>query len=56
MAEVRLVNIKKVYPHASVKERRKKKPAAEKKNNLQVTEEGVVAVQEFSIDIADRNS
>ena len=54
MAEVRLVNIKKVYPHSSVKERKKKKPAAEKKNNLQVTDEGVVAVQEFSIDIADK--
>lgn len=52
MSEVRLVNIKKVYPHSSG--HRKKKDTAERKNNLQVTEEGVVAVQEFSLDIADK--
>ena len=52
MAEVRLVNIKKVYPHQGGK---KKKDAPEKKkHNLQITEEGVVAVQQFSLDIADR--
>ena len=52
MAEVRLVNIKKVYPHQSGK---KKKDAPEKKkHNLQITDEGVVAVQQFSLDIADR--
>ena len=53
MAEVRLVNIKKVYPHAGGT-RKKKKDAPEKKNNLQITDEGVVAVQEFSLDIADK--
>jgi len=57
MAEVRLVNIKKVYPFVSGEQRKKKKKGDEpekKKSNLQITEEGVVAVQEFSLDIADR--
>ncbi|MDO4938357.1 MAG: sn-glycerol-3-phosphate ABC transporter ATP-binding protein UgpC [Lachnospiraceae bacterium] len=58
MAEVRLVNIKKVYPQdASEKKKAKKAKNAgeeEKKVNLQVTEEGVVAVQEFNLDIADK--
>ncbi|MBO4992322.1 MAG: ABC transporter ATP-binding protein [Firmicutes bacterium] len=52
MASVTLKNIKKIYPHADKK--KKKKGAEEKKTNLQVTEQGVVAVQEFSIDIADK--
>ncbi len=57
MAEVRLVNIKKVYPYVSGEQKKKKKKADEpekKKNNLQITDEGVVAVQEFSLDIADK--
>ena len=57
MAEVRLVNIKKVYPHESKKERAQRKGAAaaqEKKANLQITDEGVVAVQAFNLDIADK--
>ena len=57
MAEVRLVNIKKVYPHESKKERAQRKGAAaaqEKKVNLQITDEGVVAVQAFNLDIADK--
>ena len=55
MAEVRLVNIKKVYPHDASREKKKKKAGIpEKKNNLQITEEGVVAVQQFSLDIADK--
>ncbi len=56
MAEVQLKNIKKIYPHAPGESKRKKKRAAEeeKKVNLQVTDEGVVAVQEFNLDIADK--
>ena len=56
MAEVILKNIKKVYPNYEVKKHKKKKKDApeEKKANLQVTDEGVVAVQAFSLDIADR--
>ncbi len=58
MASVTLKNIKKVYPFISGEGKKKKKkkdePAEEKKVNLQITDEGVVAVQEFSLDIADR--
>ena len=56
MAEVILKNIKKIYPNYEVKKHKKKKNAGveEKKVNLQVTDEGVVAVQAFSLDIADR--
>ena len=53
MAEVRLVNLKKVYPNAE-KSKKTKKGEPEKKNNLQITEEGVVAVQQFNLDIADK--
>ena len=57
MAEVKLKNIKKVYPLA-VDEKKNKKHAKkndeEKKVNLQITDEGVVAVQEFSLDIKDK--
>ena len=52
MAEVRLVNLKKIYP-ASEK-RKKTNRDGEKRSNLQVTEQGVIAVQEFSLDIADQ--
>ena len=57
MAEVNLVNIKKVYPFVSGEKKNKKKKdegEPEKKSNLQITDDGVVAVQEFSIDIADK--
>ena len=52
MAEVILKNIKKIYPHRD--SGKKKKNAPEKKTNLQVTEQGVVAVQEFNLDIKDK--
>ena len=55
MAKVSLRNIKKVYPNAEVKKTKKKgEQEVEKKVNLQITEEGVVAVQEFSLEIADK--
>ncbi len=55
MAEVKLVNLKKVYPHSEPKKKKAKKGAEpEKKINLQITEEGVVAVQEFNLNIADK--
>ena len=56
MAEVILRNIKKVYPHSEGKKKKAKKGEApeEKKINLQITEEGVVAVQEFNLEIADK--
>ena len=56
MANVTLKNIKKIYPNADTKKKKKKKEhtSDEPKANLQITDEGVVAVQEFSLDIADR--
>ena len=53
MSEVVLKHIKKVYPNMEGK-KRKKKGQAEKKHNLQVTEEGVLAVQDFNLDIKDK--
>ena len=57
MAEVKLVNIKKVYPYVSGEQKKSKKKADDqpkKKINLQITDEGVVAVQQFSLDIKDK--
>lgn len=58
MAEVKLVNLKKVYPYVSGEQKKKKKKGApeveKKKISLQITDEGVVAVQEFNLDIADK--
>ena len=53
MSEVTLKHIKKVYPNMEGK-KRKKKGQTEKKHNLQVTEEGVLAVQDFNLDIKDK--
>ena len=52
MAEVILKNVKKVYPYQETK--KKKKGAEEKKTNLQITEEGVLAVQDFNLHIKDK--
>ncbi len=57
MATVQLKNIKKVYPFISGEQKKSKKKSDEpekKKTNLQITDEGVVAVQEFNLDIADK--
>ena len=59
MATVSLKNVKKVYPFVSGENKKKKKKdkgeaEEEKKVNLQITEQGVVAVQEFNLDIADK--
>ena len=51
MATLNLKGITKIYPHSG---ERKKKGTPEKKTNLQVTDRGVVAVQEFNLDIADK--
>ena len=57
MASLTLKNIKKVYPNTEAKPTKKKKKKEEEpekvKPNLQITDEGVVAVQQFSLDIAD---
>ena len=57
MATVQLKNIKKVYPYISGEQKKSKKKADQpekKKINLQITDEGVVAVQQFSLDIKDK--
>ena len=55
MASLTLKNIKKVYPfNGDDAKKKKKKGEPEKKVNLQITDEGVVAVQEFNLDIADK--
>ena len=60
MAKVILQNVKKIYPFVSGEEKKSKKkkkgeePAEEKKVNLQITDKGVVAVQEFNLEIADK--
>ena len=56
MASLTLKNIKKVYPHSNEtkKAKKKKNDQSEKKVNLQITDEGVVAVQEFNLEIADK--
>ena len=53
MAEVILKNIKKVYPHQDTK-KKKKKGAEERKSNLTVTDEGVLAVHDFNLSIKDK--
>ena len=50
----------KIYPNAAGDTKKKKKAKKgedapeEKKSNLQITEKGVVAVQQFNIDIKDK--
>ena len=50
---MKLVNLKKVYPNIEKKKTRNKEEEPEK-INLQITEEGVVAVQDFNLDIDDK--
>ena len=50
MAEVSLRHIKKVYPNME----KKKKGESEKRTNLKVTDEGVLAVQDFNLEIRDQ--
>ena len=55
MAKVILKDLKKVYPNTEKKKKAKKgEEPQEKKSNLQITDEGVVAVQQFSLEIADK--
>ena len=55
MASLSLKNVKKVYPNTEKNKKMKKGPMQqEKKTHLLVTEEGVVAVQEFNLEIADK--
>ncbi len=58
MAKVILKNIKKIYPFSGDEEKKSKKKKKndepeKEKVNLQITEQGVVAVQEFNLEIKD---
>ena len=58
MATVSLKNVMKIYPHSGEQKKPKKakkgEVVEEKKVNLQITEKGVVAVQQFNLDIKDQ--
>ena len=60
MASLTLKNVKKIYPFSGDEEKKakkKKKKADEpekEKVNLQITDKGVVAVQEFNLDVQDK--
>ena len=62
MASLTLKNVKKIYPYngdeeKEAKKQRKKKhldEPAKEKANLQITEQGVVAVQEFNLEVQDQ--
>ena len=55
MASLSLRNVKKIYPfNGDDAKKKKKKGDPEKKINLQITDKGVVAVQEFNLEIADK--
>ena len=53
MASVTLNHIKKVYPHVETG-KKKKKGEVQRGTHLKVTEEGVLAVQDFNLEIADK--
>ncbi len=56
MATVKMVNLKKIYPYTESQEKKKKKKdeSEENKANLQITSKGIVAVQEFNLEIGDK--
>ena len=58
MATVTLKNVKKLYPYMGDEEKKarkqREKEGVSKKTNLQITDKGVVAVQEFNLEIADK--
>ena len=55
MAEVILKHIKKVYPNTEKKRKPKKgQEPAHRTSHLQVTDEGILAVPDFNLEIADR--
>ena len=59
MASLSLKNITKIYPHSGddakkAKKAKKGEEPEKKKSNLKVTAEGVIAVQEFNLEIADK--
>ena len=54
MAKVLLKNIKKVYPNSDSRKKKKKGEPEHRTSHLLVTEEGIVAVQDFNLEIEDK--
>ena len=54
MASVSLINIKKIYPPVAGERRKHQTLSDEHGANLEKTEYGIIAVQDFSIEIHDR--
>ncbi len=59
MATLTLKNVKKIYPFSGdegkeAKKKKKEEQPEKEKVNLQITEQGVVAVQEFNLEIQDK--
>ncbi len=60
MATLTLKNVKKIYPFSgdegkkAKKKKKKNDEPVKEKANLQITDQGVVAVQEFNLEIADK--
>ena len=57
MAEIVLKHVQKVYPNTESKKKGffgKKKKTEEKKHNLKVTEDGVLAVEDFNLTVHDQ--
>ncbi len=55
MAEVILKDLKKIYTNQGQKHKKHEAGhGGENKANLQITDEGVVAVQEFNLEIKDK--
>ncbi|MBR0214781.1 MAG: ATP-binding cassette domain-containing protein, partial [Solobacterium sp.] len=57
MATVSLKNIQKIYPNTADDTRKRKKKeddAPKRRSNLKITDEGVVAVDSFNLEIADK--
>ena len=54
MAEVVLKHIQKIYPHSDAQKRKKKKGENTNVGNLKITDKGVIAVDDFNLEIKDR--
>ena len=54
MAEVSLRHIKKVYPNTEKKRKKKGGESAHRTSHLRITDEGILAVPDFNLEIADR--
>ena len=55
MASVTLRNVRKIYPPVAGEKRRKNKGEQDEQTaNLQITDKGVVAVQDFNLEIRDK--